>query len=128
MRTAILFPFCLAMNGLMAQDDGYVAYVPSRPPEHTADDERVGFVEGTLPSTVELSLPVGTYQVDLLNARGKVKQSFAAGAIDQIDLTELSPGTWTLRARTPEGLCVRRFAVLTHGGVRWTLPQPKRPK
>jgi hypothetical protein len=128
MRTLLLFLSCVAAAGLMAQDDGYVAYVPSRPPEHTADDVRVGFVEGTLPSTVELSLPQGTYQVDLLNARGNVKRSFPAGSIDQIDLTELSPGTWTLRARTPEGLSIRRFAVLAQGGVLWTLPQPKRPK
>ncbi len=121
--------FCCAFAlNTAAQDDGYVAYVPSRPPEHTADDVRVGFTEGTLPGTVALSLPEGTYHVDLLNARGNVKRSFAAGAIDQIDLTELSPGTWTLRARTPDGLSVRRFAVLTQGGVLWTLPQPKRPK
>lgn len=112
----------------MAQDDGYVAYVPSRPPERTADDMRVGFVEGTIPGSVELSLPSGTSHVDLLNARGNVKRSYPADSIDQIDLNTLRPGTWTLRARTPNGTLVRRFAVLAQGGVLWTLPQPKQLK
>src|SRR5436190_4316262 len=117
MRILFTLLALITVNVLLAQDDGYVAYVPNRPPEHTADDVRVGFVEGTLPGTVELSLPAGTYHVDILNARGNVKRSFPVANIDQIDLTELNPGTWTLRARTPDGLLVRRFAVLTQGGV-----------
>jgi len=128
MRTLLILLSCAATTGLLAQDDGYVAYVPSRPPERTADDVRVGFVEGTLPGTVELSLPQGTSHVDILNGRGNVKRSFPSGSIEQIDLNGLRPGTWTLRARTPQGTMVRRFVVLTQGGVLWTLPQPKRPK
>lgn len=124
----LLLSSLITTLGLMAQDDGYVAYVPSRPPERTADDMRVGFVEGTIPGSVELRLPPGTSQVDLLNSRGNVKRSFPAGSIDQIDLNSLKPGTWTLRARTTQGILIRRFAVLAKGGVLWTLPQPKQPK
>lgn len=115
----LALPFALAAA---AQADGLIAYVPSAPVERTADDTRVGFVESAVPGKMEAQLPDDAYQVDILNARGNVKHTYAAHELGQLDLGHLRHGTWTLRVHTPQGLLVRRFAVLHQGAMLWALP------
>lgn len=126
LRTILLSLLLHALSGLHAQTGELIAYVPSTPPERTADDLRITFLEPVVPGLVEVALPPGTDRVDLLNARGKVKRSHLASTVEQLDLRKLRRGTWTLRAHTSKGMVVRRFFVMGHGRVLWELPQHDR--
>ncbi|MDX9750428.1 MAG: hypothetical protein RBT71_05035 [Flavobacteriales bacterium] len=95
-------------------------------PAPDAPAERLSIVDGALPGSMELDLPEGTRQVDLLDGRGRVAQTSKGAAIGGVDIRSLRPGTWTLRAHTGHGMVVRRFKVLPGGHV-WTLDQlPRR--
>lgn len=106
-----------------AQGDDHYAYVPTRPVERTADDATMGFRSGSVPGMLEMAVPIGTTQVDILNARGKVMHSYTEGELDVLDLGTLDRGTWTLRAHTPHGYSVRRFVVMQPGSVVWAVPR-----
>lgn len=109
-----------------AQSEERYAYVPSRPIERTADDANMGFRSSSVPGMLEMAVPKGTSQVDILNARGKVIHSYTQEEIDVLDLGTLSRGTWTLRAHTPHGFSVRRFVVMQPGAVAWAVPRSGR--
>lgn len=106
-----------------AQADGLVVYVPNRPIERTADDSRISFVESAVAGKMEALIPEDADRVDILNGRGNVKHTYEASELDQIDLSELRPGTWTLRVHRKGGLSVRRFVVREHGSVVWSPQQ-----
>lgn len=112
-----LFLLLLGQLALAQYDD--VAYVPRDAPARTADDASIGFVDTMVHGVVELSLPVATSTVDLLNAQGNVVRELNEAGRNTLDLRTLRPGTWTLRAHTSEGIHVRRFMVLSRGGMRW---------
>lgn len=107
-----------------AQADGLVAYVPERPVDRTADDERIGFMESAVAGKLEAIIPPGSERVDLLNARGNVKKTYVGDQMDDLSLGSLRPGTWTLRVHRQGGLLVRRFVVMERGAIRWS---PKGP-
>ena len=109
-----------------AQSEEHYAYVPSRPIERTADDANMGFRSSSVPGMLEMAVPKGTSQVDILNARGKVVHSYMQEEIEVLDLGTLSRGTWTLRAHTPHGFSVRRFVVMQPGAVAWAVPRSGR--
>jgi hypothetical protein len=109
-------------SALLAQVDDRVAYVPSQPISRTADDQNLGLTDGAAPGIVEFNLPAGTFQVDLINSKGKVKHSRSGSTMEQLDLGSLKPGTWTLRAHTNEGLRVKRFVVMQRGKIAWSVP------
>lgn len=113
-------------SAVHAQSEERYAYVPTRPIERTADDANMGFRSSSVPGMLEMAVPKGTSQVDILNARGKVIQSYAQEDIDVLDLSTLSRGTWTLRAHTPHGFSVRRFVVIHPGAVAWAVPRSGR--
>lgn len=106
----------------VAQADDKIAYVPTRPLARTADAQTVRIMDGAVPGVMELKLPESTYQVDLINSRGKVKFRHSGHSLQQLDLGSLRPGTWTLRAHTTEGMRVKRFVVMQHGKVAWSVP------
>ena len=116
----IVILMVLAGRTADAQADGMVAYVPSRPLDRTADDERIGFAESAVAGKAEAVLPSGTYQADILNVRGNVKHTYSTAELSELSLGDLRPGTWTLRVHTPEGLRVRRFVVMERGKVVWS--------
>lgn len=104
----------------LAQADGLVAYVPARPIERTADTERIGFMDGAVGGKAEAVLPADAYQADILNARGNVVRSYMSTELETLSLSDLRPGTWTLRVHTPTGFLVRRFVVMTQGAAIWS--------
>jgi hypothetical protein len=111
----------------VAQSDEQTAYVPSRPPANEASANELGFQTGSGSDRMQLDLPAGTWQVDILNSKGSVVRTLTTTELDNMDLDDLGKGTWTLRAHTPEGLSVRRFVVMQPGQVAWALPTlPKR--
>lgn len=109
----LLFAPCIPLH---AQVDD-IAYVPKAALERTADDIRISFRDLAELGMVELVLPPGTFQVDLLNAQGNVVREMAQEPT--FDLRNLRPGTWTVRAHCPSGIRVRRFVVLGRGGTMW---------
>ena len=125
-RTLLLLAATMGSLASVGQMDGLVAYVPPTPPERTADDLRITFLEPTVPGELEISLPTGTHRIDLLNARGRVKESHEVNAAGRLDLKKLRRGLWTLRAHTPDGMVVRRFVVQDHGRVLWEMPRTER--
>lgn len=127
LRHLVLICMVWATTTAVAQSDDRIAFVPHRAPEHTADDEALGFRAGTVPGQLELSVPAGTWQVDILNARGNVVDQFEEDELLHLDLAQLPRGTWTLRAHTPFGYAVRRFVVMQPGRVAWAVtPTAKR--
>lgn len=119
--TLILFitvTFVLLFQRSNGQYDD-IAYMPREASSGTADDTSIGFADTTVPGVVELELPPATTGIDLLNAQGTVVRELADSPRRTLDLRELRPGTWTLRAHTPTGIRVRRFLVLSRGGMRW---------
>lgn len=116
----------LVATGAMAQNDGLVAYVPSRPIPHTADAPRVGLIEGPVQGKLDAAVPEDALQVDVLNARGNVVRSYGPMELDEVDLSKLRAGTWTLRVHTAGKLLVQRFAVLHRGSVIWNLPKERK--
>lgn len=115
-----------SVTSAQAQSEERYAFVPSRPIERTADDANMGFRSSSVPGMLELAVPKGTSQVDILNARGKVVHSYMYEEIEVLDLGTLSRGTWTLRAHTPHGFSVRRFVVMQPGSVAWAVPRSGR--
>jgi len=122
--SGFLFMFLLSFwgNTAQAQADDLAVYMPRQAPHRTADDERVALVESSVPGEVGISLPDGTTRVDILNARGRAVRSMNANELSDLKLSDLSRGTWTLRAHTPTGFSVRRFVVLRRGSMAWALP------
>lgn len=116
----------IIVPAIQAQHDDRTAYVPRKAPERTADDLRINFIEPAVPGEMEVALPDGTYRVDLLNARGNVKQVRSVEEARKINIKKLRRGTWTLRAHTPSGMIVRRFFVMGRGTVLMELPQSRR--
>ena len=114
----LILVLCLAayVRPAHAQLDD-IAYVPRQVPERTADDVRISFRDLAEPGLVELLLPAGTFQVDLLNAQGNVVSEVEQ--MPTLDLRSLRPGTWTVRAHCTNGIRVRRFVVLGRGGTMW---------
>lgn len=96
-----------------------IAYMPREASSGSADDTSIGFTDTAVPGVVELELPPATAGIDLLNAQGTVVRKLADSPRRTLDLRELRPGTWTLRAHTSTGIRVRRFMVLSRGGMRW---------
>lgn len=127
-RSAFLLIMTFAAGLVSAQADERVAYVPKKTPARTADDLQINFLEPVVPGEIELGLPEGTYRLDLLNARGKVKQSRTLGEMEQINVRKLSRGTWTVRAHTPAGMVVRRFFVMGRGTVLMELQQSRKKR
>ena len=125
-RTLLLMAATMGPLVSFGQMAEMVAYVPSTPPERTADDLRISFLEPAVPGELEVALPNGTHRVDLLNARGRVKHSHDVNAAGRLDLKKLRRGLWTLRAHTPDGMVVRRFVVQDHGRVLWEMPRTER--
>ena len=112
-----------ALAAAQAED---LAYVPSAAPARTADEASIGFRDRSEPGLVDLVLPPGTYQVDLLNAQGNIVGHIDLRNSAELDLRALKPGTWTVRAHCPDGLRVRRFVVLGRGGTMWV--QQRQPR
>lgn len=104
----------------LAQVDGLVAYVPSKPIERTADSESIGFMAGAVGGKAEAILPTDAFKADLLNVRGNVERTYSAEELGTLSLADVSSGTWTLRVHTPRGFLVRRFVVMARGGVIWS--------
>jgi hypothetical protein len=107
-----------------AQADGLVAYVPEKPIERTADNERIGFMDGAVAGKLEAIIPPGSERIDLLNARGNVKKTYSGSAMDDLSLGDLRPGTWTLRVHRQGSILIRRFVVMERGAILWS---PKGP-
>lgn len=109
-----------------AQDD--LAYMPKAAPALTADDERISMTDTDDPSIVQLHFPADTYRVDLLNSTGSVVDQYDAAERMEFDVSELRPGTWTLRACTPQGFRVRRFVVHHRNGQNWVVESQPTPR
>lgn len=118
LRLAILSLTVFVTTASMAQNDD-LAYVPTEAPARTADDATIVFRDTPEPGIVDVLLPRGTYQVDLLNAGGTVVHQLEPEAAAHLDLRTLRPGTWTVRAHGMAGIRVRRFVVLGQGGTLW---------
>ncbi len=127
-KPLLIMMVCSFHMVLHGQVDEMYAYVPSKAPERTADDVRIGILDPVVPGMLDLSLPATTHRVDLLNARGRVKHSLDISQMDRLDLRKLRRGTWTLRAHTTEGMLVRRFFVMGHGSILWEMPFNRRKK
>ncbi|MBK8499307.1 MAG: hypothetical protein IPL52_10925 [Flavobacteriales bacterium] len=114
MKQFLIAAVLLAPTLVFAQAED-LAYVPSTAPARTADDASIGFRDRSEPGPVELVLPPGTYQVDLLNAQG------TSSAIDRATVPNwtCAPGSRAPGpcAHCPGGLRVRRFVVLGRGGA-----------
>ncbi len=108
------------ITGAFAQADGLVAYVPEKPIERTADDARITFVQGAVAGKIEAVIPVDADRVDILNGRGNVKHTYGHAQLDQVNLGDLRPGTWTLRVQRGGSLSIRRFVVMERGTVVWS--------
>lgn len=121
LQLAVILAAPLSVHG---QADGLVAYVPERPIERTADDERIGFMDGAVAGKLEPIIPVGSERVDLLNARGNVKKTYTGREMDGLSLGSLRPGTWTLRVHRQGSMLIRRFVVMEQGAILWS---PKGP-
>ncbi|MBL7950982.1 MAG: hypothetical protein JNM62_04625 [Flavobacteriales bacterium] len=115
---------CLFTLAVRAQADGLIAYVPEKPIERTADDLRIGFMEGAVAGKMEAMIPEDAERVDLLNARGNVKRSFTGTEIHDLSLGSLRTGTWTLRVHRAGTMLIRRFVVMQRGTILWS---PKGP-
>lgn len=115
-------------NLAMAQADGLVAYVPERPLERTADDERITFTPSAVAGKVEALIPEDAHRVDILNARGTVKRSYGVTDLETLSLGDLRTGTWTLRVHTSTTMLVRRFVVMRQGTVVWSPSGPVRKR
>ena len=113
-------------SSAMAQQDGLIAYVPSRPMPHTADAPRVGLIEGPVQGKMDAVVPEDALQVDVLNARGNVVRTYGPLEFHDMDLGNLRAGTWTLRVHTAGKLLVQRFAVLHRGSLVWNLPKQRK--
>ncbi len=118
LRPAILLLAAITATSTVAQNED-LAYVPTEAPARTADDATIVFRDTPEPGIVDVVLPRGTYQVDLLNAGGTVVHQLEPEAAEHLDLRTLRPGTWTVRAHVVAGIRVRRFVVLGQGGTLW---------
>lgn len=108
----------MALHHVVGQDDA-IAYASRSPRDRMADSGAVGFTEGPVAGTVDLMVPEGTHRVDLLDGSGNVRFTFDPLVQTTLDLDRLRTGVWSIRAHTPDGILVRRFALEGSGNVRW---------
>lgn len=123
---ATLLPCFAAMHLAQAQSD--LAYMPKAAPPATADDGRITMLETAEEGVVSLVVPSSTFRIDLLNAFGNVVDRLDPSESAHFDLRQLRPGTWTLRACTPEGYQVRRFVVHQREGSNWAVEATAPPR
>lgn len=128
MKRVLLTVVPLFTLSLMALAQADLAYMPKAAPPATADDARITMLETEEEGIVELVLPSGTFRIDLLNAFGNVVDRFDPAEAARFDLRQLKPGTWTLRACTPQGFRVRRFVVHQREGSNWVVEATAPPK
>ncbi|MFZ1691769.1 MAG: hypothetical protein WAT74_01120 [Flavobacteriales bacterium] len=128
MKRHIILTVALAIGSASAWGQGDLAYMPKAAPALTADDERISMMDTDDPSIVQLHFPPGTYRVDLLNSGGSVVDQYEAAERMEFDVSELRPGTWTLRACTPQGFRVRRFVVHHRNGQNWVVESQPTPR
>lgn len=117
----LLYPALLLGMVPLANAQDLAQTSPSPYSAYIADDIRIGQrkeANGTIP----VDLPIGTQQVDILDARGEVVERIPGWALNDLDLAHFERGTWTLRAHLPQGFVVRRFLVLRPGEITWALP------
>jgi hypothetical protein len=126
-RYTLLIPALLSAFAA-ARAQGDLAYMPTKAPALTADDERISMHETDDPAMVELRFPADTYRVDLINAHGDLTDQFTPEETERFDVSELRTGTWTLRACTTHGYRVRRFVVHQREGRNWVVDAAPRRK
>lgn len=112
----------LGIGSAQGQWDDLV-HIPAHAQQRIADDMRLGPTTRAAQEIASIELPIGTYQVDLINGRGRVVRSYQAERLQELELGTLRPGTWTLRARTSESYSVRRFMVIKRGTIMWSQPR-----
>ena len=121
----LVFALLLVASFASAQESD-LAYVPRTAPERTADDVSIDMRDTDEPGIVDLLLPKGSYQFDLLNGSGNVVKEQVVDGNAQLDLRDLRSGTWTIRAHSPLGKHVRRFVVIGSGNMWIDARKPNR--
>lgn len=101
--------------------DGLIAYVPKGHVDRAADSEEIVLTSTTEQGVYTVRVPAGTYRVDVLDDRGDplTKQPLIVG--ERFDVRGLRASTYTLRAHTPNGIRIRRFALLGKGASLWAV-------
>ncbi|MBK6775697.1 MAG: T9SS type A sorting domain-containing protein [Flavobacteriales bacterium] len=120
MRHSILLAMLLALSSARAQDE-LVAYEPRRAPVRTADSEEIAIIGSDSAGLYRFAVPEGTYAVDLLNAQGKRLEPQPPISNGTVDVRNMKPGTYTVRAHTFEGISIRRFSLLRRGATSWAV-------
>ncbi|HRD51302.1 MAG TPA: hypothetical protein PKY96_01510 [Flavobacteriales bacterium] len=128
MKRHLILLIALSFGWAYASAQGDLAYMPKAAPVLTADDERISMSDTDDPNIVHLHFPAATYRVDLLNSTGSVVDQFDAAEHMEFNVSELRPGTWTLRACTPQGFRVRRFVVHNRNGQNWVVESQPTPR
>lgn len=120
MRSLFLWAGWLACLGMIAQDD-MIAYVPRKHLARVADSGSI-VLTGTNESGIYLlDVPAGTWYVDLLGAGGDKLEPQPVVANGKIDIRQLKPSTYTIRAHRASGITIRRFALLGRGANLWAI-------
>ncbi|MFZ1686400.1 MAG: hypothetical protein WAU70_03195 [Flavobacteriales bacterium] len=120
MHRTILVATFFAGSLAHAQDE-LIAYVPRHAPVRTADSEKIAIIGSDSAGMYRFTLPEGTYAVDLLTAQGKRLDPQPPIVNGTVDVREMKPGTYTVRAHTFEGISIRRFALLRRAGTAWAI-------
>jgi hypothetical protein len=120
MRHSLLVAILLTVAGVQAQDE-LVAYEPRRAPVRTADSEDIAIIGSDSAGRYHFAVPEGTYAVDLLNAQGKRLVPQPPISNGTVDVRNMKPGTYTVRAHTFEGISIRRFSLLRRGATSWAV-------
>lgn len=127
MLRTILFMSVLGTTVLHAQVDDRMAYVVTpRPMKGDASSPAIAIRAEVDSGSLVFVLPEDASHADLTNARGRVVAEVAAWPDPRIDARRLKPGTYMLRAYTPNGILLKRLVLLRPGGGIWLTDAPTR--
>jgi hypothetical protein len=117
----ILFLTLLLGVGTVRAQDDLVAYVPKRNISRMADSETITLTSTGQHGIYRLTVPSGTVTIDVLDARGEklLRQPPIENGI--LNVRALKASTYTIRAHSPSGISIRRFALMGRGASLWAI-------
>lgn len=123
MRHLFLFLFLVSatLAASAQMNDELTAYEPPVEERYAMDDRSIALAGRIDEGTIAITLPKGTEHLDILNARGRVVCDRSGADMYRLDLSELRPGTYMIRAYVGNHIERKRIVVMRPGAGLWAV-------
>ena len=117
----VLFLVSATLVASAQMNDELTAYEPPVEERYAMDDRSIALAGRIDEGTIAITLPKGTEHLDILNARGRVVCDRSGADMYRLDLSELRPGTYMIRAYVGKHIERKRIVVMRPGAGLWAV-------